>query len=128
MIDIFINIFALIAIGIFIDLFIGCLQLNYYRKRYSKRDVQEFILKFCHGCFCFSTYNPDPDMSYNVYDEQPMTKEQLEILINKLLDDKIIKMFPYNGQNSYCVISDRKSVLLKKLIRYRWYSWIFMTW
>ncbi len=125
MIDLFISVIALIAIVIFIYICNEYRQVNYYRKRYSKRDVQEFILKFCHGCFCFSTYNPHQDMYYNVYGEQPMTNEQLEILINKLVDDQIIEMFPYNGQIRYFVISDRKAAILKKLIIY---GWIDMTW
>ena len=118
------NVITLIALYILIALFIklaiypiGYFQIKYYRKRYSKRDIQEFILKFCHGCFCLSTYNPSQDMAYNVYDQKPLTKEQLKILIGKLLDDKIIRLFSYHGQNSYCIISDRKSALLKKLIR-----------
>ena len=109
-----------ILIALFIELAIYPIkyfQIKYYRKRYTKRDIQEFILKFCHGCFCLSTYKPDPDIAYNVYDEKPLTKEQLKILIGKLLDDKIIRLFSYHGQNSYCIISDRKSALLKKLIR-----------
>jgi hypothetical protein len=126
MIDLFISVIVLIKIVIFIDICNEYRLVNYYRKRYSKRDVQEFILKFCHGCFCLSTYNPHPDMYYNVYGEQPMTNEQLEILINKLVDDQIIEMFPYNGQIRYFVISDRKAAILKKLIRY--IRWIDMTW
>jgi|DEB0MinimDraft_4_1074332.scaffolds.fasta_scaffold15057_2 hypothetical protein len=112
---------VVLFINLFISFFIKYYKINYYRKRYTNREIQEFILKFCHGCFCLSTYKPDPEMSYNVYSKRPMTKEQLQILINKLLDDGIIEMFIHNGQKSYCIISDSKSAFLRGVYK----SWEF---
>jgi hypothetical protein len=114
---IFFIVLAVLFINILISFSITYYKINYYRKRYSNREVKEFILKFCHGCFCLSTYEPDPEMGYNIYSKRPMTKEQLQMLIDKLVDDGIIEMFLHNGRKSYCIISDNKSALLKRIYK-----------
>ena len=108
---------AVLFINMLISFFIKYYKINYYRKRYNKRDVQEFILKFCHGCFCFSTYNPDPEMAYNVYGENPMTKKELQIWLNKLEYDGIIRRSYYNKEKTCTIISERKAKLLKEIYR-----------
>lgn len=90
---------------------------KYYRMKYTDRDVQEFITKFPYWNFCASIYEPDPEMAYNVYGEKPMTKKELQIWLNKLEHDGIIKCSYFNKEKTYTIISERKAKLLKEIYR-----------
>ena len=97
---------------------------KYYRTIYTVRDVREFITKFPRGNFCPSTYEPDPEMAYNVYGETPMTKKELQIWLNKLEYDELIICSYFNKEKTCTIISERKAKLLEEIYR----PWPYRLW
>ena len=123
LLDLFVFIFI---VGIFIytiKFFIKNYLKDYYRKKYYRRvytdrDIQEFIRKFPYSDFCVSTYEPDPEMAYNVYGKKPMTKKKLQTLLDKLEHDGIVRCRNKKfKEKTYKIISESKAKLLEDVYR-----------